>query len=449
MSEIDPVQQTINEKLGVKSKGAQIPATPPKTIQPQLSQASIRQLTPEENKSFLASAKVQIFVVCGVLIIGAIAIKQIAFGSKASTTVIDPIKPVQATTAIDCDNAVFKSDPRCIVQENAKLKAQNDINNKPSLYEKTPQKPPTTKNTIPVNKLPVAQTPPTIYPQQPQRTFSQPAPIAPQPAIRRSFQPSYQSQPIVRAPRFVQPSKPKTDPEALWRQLSTDGITIAQGNSSFVPVSSPTATEASYVSESQPISLVPGSSFATPQASTYPQNYPQNYPQSTPSSGPVVGSGEGKLLDPIVWAPDFDISGQEFPIQITKAVGNLTKGAIVYVQLDGNSSGSGLVNLRATRSDQGDVTGLKIMATSGAPLQAKIKGRGGNGFLGTVGNILLGGVQVAANQALSDSNDVLSSVGSGVASSALSNVRSNLNNGRRGQGFFEIPKGTTVKITAY
>ena len=107
------------------------------------------------------------------------------------------------------------------------------------------------------------------------------------------------------------------------------------------------------------------------------------------------------------------------------------------------------MNLRATRSDQGDVTGLKIMATSGAPLQAKIKGRGGNGFLGTVGNILLGGVQVAANQALSDSNDVLSSVGSGVASSALSNVRSNLNNGRRGQGFFEIPKGTTVKITAY
>lgn len=444
MPELDPVQQQINDKLGIKPKGAPIPSlSTAKTTQPQLSQASLRELVPEDSKPFWASAKVQIVAICGSLVVVAIIIKSLAFGGKASNTVVDPIKPVQATTAIDCNNPADYNDPRCIVSRNARLQAQNDIGNKANLYEKTPPNPPTAKNTIPVNKLPVRQDPPIVYPQ---RNFSQPAP---QPVSRSSFSPPSQSsyRPIVNSPQFVQASKPKTDPEALWRQLSTDGVTIAQGNSSFTPVSAtPTASEASYVSESQPISLVPGSSFSSPTGSSYPANFPQ----AIPSTGQAIGSGEGKLLDPIVWAPDFDVSGQEFPVQITKPVANLPKGAIVYVQLDGNTSGSGLVSLRATRSDQGDVNGLRITATSGAPLQAKIKGRGGNGFFGTVGNILLGGVQVAANQALSDSDDVLSSVGTGITSSALSNVRSNLNNGRsRGQSFFEIPKGTTVKITAY
>jgi hypothetical protein len=170
-----------------------------------------------------------------------------------------------------------------------------------------------------------------------------------------------------------------------------------------------------------------------------------------PQAVQITGSGEGKIIDPIIWAQDFDISGQEYPIQITKPIGSLSKGAIIYVQLDSAStSASGLVNLRPTRSDQGDVSGLRITATSGAPLQAKIKGRGGSGFFDKATQVLLGGLQVAANQALSDSDDFVSTVGSGITSSAISSVRGNSGNSRNGrQSFFEISKGTTVKITSY
>ncbi|MGL5719611.1 MAG: hypothetical protein ACRCYP_02270, partial [Alphaproteobacteria bacterium] len=98
----------------------------------------------------------------------------------------------------------------------------------------------------------------------------------------------------------------------------------------------------------------------------------------------------------------------------------------------------------------GDVSGLRITATSGAPLQAKIKRRGGSGFFDKTTQVLLGGLQVAANQALSDSDNFVSSVGSGITSSAISSVRGNTANNRNGrQSFFEISKGTTVKITSY
>jgi hypothetical protein len=439
MTEDNSVQQAINEKLGIKPSGIPIPSlSTTKTTQPQLSQSSIRQLAPEQDKPFLSSPKVQVVLVCGTLMVLAFVIKQLAFGGKATQTVVDPIKPVQAATQVDCNTAIAKADQRCIAMNNATLTAEKNLNSTPSLFEKTPPKNTTDKNTVKVNKLPVRQDPPVVYAQ---RNIPQPVSA---PSYQRSYQPSYQP-PIVREPQFVQPqsvSRPKTDPESLWRQLSTDGITIAQGNNSFTPASS--TTDTSYVNENPPVTLISNTSFAKPDIQSS-----QDYP-NVGTSNQIIGSGEGKLLDPIVWAADFDISGQEFPLKVTKAVGNIPKNSIIYVQLDSNTSNSGLVSLRPTRSDQGDVSGLRITAMSGAPLQAKIKGRGGNGFFRTVGGILLGGVQVAANQALSDSNDVASSLGSGIASSALSNVNNNIRGGRSsGQSFFEIPKGTTVKITSY
>jgi hypothetical protein len=443
--ENNSIQQAINEKLGIKPAGNPIPSlSNTKTTQPQLSQSSIRQLSPEQDKPLWSSPKVQIFLVCGILMILAVVLKQLVFGGSTTKTAVDPITPVQATTQVDCSTAIAQADQRCIAMNNAKLTAEKNLNETPDLFEKKTSNKTTEKNTIKVKNLPVRQNPPVIYAQRPQPSAAPSYQRSFQPSDQRSFQPSYQS-PIVQPPQFIPSqsiSKPKTDPESLWRQLSTDGVTIAQGNSSFTPATS--TTDTSYVNENPPVTLVSNTSFAKPDSQSS-----QDYPTGG-ISNQIIGSGEGKLLDPIVWAADFDVSGQEFPLKVTKAVGNIPKNSIIYVQLDSSTSNSGLVSLRPTRSDQGDVSGLRITAMSGAPLQAKLKGRGGNGFFRTVGGILLGGVQVAANQALSDSNDVVSSVGSGIASSALSNVNNNIRGGRSsGQSFFEIPKGTTVKITSY
>jgi hypothetical protein len=435
MEILDPVQQAINEKLGVRPKGEPILSSAVNGKQPTLSSSSIRQLTPEDSRSFLSSPKVQIFAVCGTFIFLAFVIKQLFFGGGGAKTAIDPTVPVKAEAPPDCTQPAFSNTLACVDHKNAVLEAKDGVNQTPQMYAKEKDKPkvPPKGSVTQVNNIPRHQQPPVIYAQQPQQVF-RPTPV-PQ-----------NDPPIVREPQYVRSyspsafSKPKTDSESLWRSLSTDGVTVVAGNSGFVPVSS--STDVSFVSDVQPVT-VPSNNAYTPVAFNAPDAGSQSQP---------IQSGEGKLLEPIVWAGDFDVSGQEFPIKVTEAVGNVPKGAIIYAQLDSaKSSGSGLVSLRATRSDRGDVSGIKITAISGAPLQAKVKGRGGGGgFWSTAGRILLGGVQVAANQSLRSSDDVLGSVGAGVASNALGSVSSGLGQGNRNvQQYFEISKGTTVKLTVF
>jgi hypothetical protein len=435
MEHLDPVQQAINEKFGIRQKGEPIPSPAPTANQPTLAPSSIRQLMPEDSRPLWSSPKVQIFAVCGTFIILAFVVKQLFFGGSGAKTVADPIVPVKAEAPPDCTQPAFSNTLACVDHKNAVLEAKDGVSQTPQMYAKDKPKVPPKGSVTQVNNIPRRQQPPVIYAQQqgPQQVF-RPTPI------------SQSATPLVREPQYMRSyspptfSKPKTDSESLWRTLSTDGVTVVAGNSGFVPVSS--TTDVSFVSDVQPLS-VPSNNSYTPVAF--------NVPDVSSSPSQPIQSGEGKLLAPIVWASDFDVSGQEFPIKVTEAFGNVPKGAIIYAQLDSsNSSGSGLVSLRATRSDQGDVSGIKITATSGAPLQAKVKGRGGGGFFPTIGRILLGGVQVAANQSLRSSDDVLGSVGAGVASNALGSVSSGLGQGNRNvQQYFEISKGTTVKLTVF
>jgi hypothetical protein len=437
MENLDLVQQAINEKLFVRQKGASASSVPPAAAkQPALSSSSIRQLTPQDSRPLWSSPKVQIFAVCGTFIILAFVVKQLFFGGGNAKTVADPITPVKAEAPPDCTQPAFSNTLACVDHKNAVLEAKDGVNQAPQMYVKDKDKPKVPpKGSVSQVNIPRRQQLPVIYAQQPQQVF-RPTPIP------QSFPPST---PIVRQPQYVRsyssPAslKPKTDPESLWRTLSTDGVTVVAGNSGFVPTTS--ATDVSFVSDVQPVT-VPSNNAYTPVAFNAPDTGSQSQP---------IQSGEGKLLEPIVWAGDFDVSGQEFPIKVTEPVGNVPTGSIIYAQLDSvKSSGSGLVSLRATRSDRGDVSGIKITATSGAPLQAKVKGRGGGNFWSTAGRILLGGVQVAANQSLRSSDDVLGSVGAGVASNALSNVSSGLGQGNRNvQQYFEISKGTTVKLTVF
>jgi hypothetical protein len=381
---------------------------------------SSRDIIPEAKRSRLHSPLLQFVGLLAFLIPIGFTVKSCFAPStsvvKPSQTQLAGVAPAQAAPPVIVCGPKNESNPVCQLQ---KINANNLIKNQKGSI--LPQQVLSKQKSTPAPKL-SSPKPPTQFvtkiirlrpsdspsPRQFSQSFSPP------PSRPRTFARPYRQ-------AITQPRQTLT-PEQQWEEQSRAGVTSSSNENSFSP-------EPAYVAEnSTEIEVTDGGN------------------SSGAFQGRPKAEGAGELITPIQLTSDIDASQEEYEIKVTKAVGALPEGTIVYAKIDGTPSQSGLITLTPTRSSQGDVSAIKLKSTKDGKFKAALKGTG-KGFWNTAATILFGGARIAMG-GLFGGGGALNDIAQSTSGQALSAGQSALQSGRR-QAYFEVSKGTDVKIISY
>lgn len=393
-----------------KSVSETKPIDNPRTRKISYPQGGLQDIAVEPKRSRLYSPPWQFLGLAVVLIPLIFVVKScIAPGTSAP-------KPEQQLTgvartaqaAVICGPA-NQTDPYCELQ---RIKGDQNVQERKSKLTPPPQPPPTVK---PPQRI-VRQVPQVVrIAQAPQQYQSQ---FQPQPVFRQQ----------VRQRPFSAPVRERrsASAEQIWESMSKDGVSSSGGNSFTPPVQ-----DAAYVSEN-----------GTQAAMTAPIDLAPSF------KGKPKGEGEGKLMEPVQLTADVDAAEEEYEIKVTKAFAGYPEGAILYAKIEGTPSQAGFITLRPVGSSQGDISSqnIEIKKPDGGMIKASMKGTG-RGIGNTIASILFGGVRIAMG-GIFGGGGALNSIGQNASNEGI-NAAQNAFQNRRAAPYFEVSKGTTVKILLY
>jgi len=402
----DIVKNELDKLFAESEKTTQNPRTQKVKIEPE----KLREIIPEAKRSKLNFPPLQFAGLLLVLLPIAFAVTKCVAPGNPHKVEVQPmtVLPAQASTTTVICGPANEQDPTCKLR---KLQAENSI-----AEQKGKIKPPPGTSAKPLPKAPptmkISSLPPSQVPQQ----------YRSQPTFRRDPQRSFPQQNFIQ--RSSVPPVQKQDAETIWNQMSKDGVTGGGGNN-FTPPSS----EPEYVSD---LAINSQEASSMPAAQSF--------------KGEPKSQGEGVLETPIQLTSDRDAANDEFKIRVTKAVGAIAPGSFIYAKIEGTPSQAGFIELKPVGSPQGDVASVEIKKSDGSLLKAKMKGTG-RGFLNTVATILFGGARIAMG-GFFGGGGALNSMAQNASNEAINAGQSAFQN-RRAAPYFEISKGTTVKLLQY
>lgn len=395
-------------KLFEDRKSVSDPIDNPKTRKINYPQGGLQDIVVEPKRSRLYSPPWQFLGLAVILVPLMFGIKScIAPGTptaKNEPQLTDVTRPVQA--AVICGPA-NQTDPYCELQ---RMKGDQNVQDRKSKLISQPSPLPTVK---PPQRI-VRQLPQVVrIAQAPQQYQSQPQPVFRQQAASQSF---------------AAPAKERrsASAEQIWESMSKDGVSSSGGNSFTPPVQ-----ESAYVSEN-----------GAQTAMTSPIDLAPSF------KGKPKGEGKGKLMEPVQLTADVDAAEEEYEIKVTKAFAGYPEGTILYAKIEGTPSQAGFINLRPVGSSQGDISSqtFEIKKPDGGMIKASMKGTG-RGIGNTIASILFGGVRIAMG-GIFGGGGALNSIGQNASNEGI-NAAQNAFQNRRAAPYFEVSKGTTVKILLY
>lgn len=442
-------QTSVNELFGVD---ADVKA---KSALPKLSDSSARAITSEEKRPIYENTAVQLSVACGGFLLIAMLLKSIFFSGGAKVAKIETIEPVQANQANPYDK---------MTKENAELRAKLGIRNQENFVvgKATTAKPAkvTPQNVVAVRQLPVIQrvsSPPQI--RTVERIVYRTVPRAAPASISNAAS----------TPRFYSPSALPTLPSDPEKVIANLGNQIVVDGSSSAITATPAGYNSSQPNEASPypIAQLPDSE-GYPTPSTDPSGVAMN--ARTFSTIPSGAQGRGELTVPIIAPKGMDISQDEFEVKVTKAIGDIPKGAMLVVNAE--PSDSGFFRLKPVRAykDGQDIPvpdNLTIRSNSGSALiKAKVK-KPGSGFgMKDLVSPVFSALRGVASNAISGNSSTVSSngftsysstsqrnpfaaAGAGLADGILGNVQNRTSQVQSSQAPYSlIPDGTEFKLVA-
>jgi hypothetical protein len=440
-------QESVNQLFGVESDKKEIASLP------KLSDTSLRTIASEEKKPFYTNIFLQLAVACGGFFIGAMILKAVFLGGDNKSQVAQqaPIPPVVGNTANPYED---------LTKENAQLKTALGKNQQEQFVQDKTRRLPkgastTPQNVVAVRQLPVIQR------------------VASPPEIRYVDKIVYKTVPaqesisppvVASMPRFY-PSTPQqipSDPEKVIQNLG-DKI-VVEGSAPVTATPAVFNTSNPNEGNVYPVAQVPDGESPYPSVSNAT---PVAMNARTMSTLPSGSEGRGELTVPIVAPNGIDISQDEFPIKVTKAIGDIPKGAVLIASAE--ASNAGFFRLKPVRiyKDGQELPlpdNLVIRARSGSPLiEAKIK-KPGSGF--NLLTPLLSAVRGIATNAISSNTssvnsngfssyssstrqDPFAAAGAGLADGLLSNLQNRAGQVQNSQSSYSlVSEGTEFKLVA-
>ncbi len=441
-------QASVNELFGVDADAKT------KSALPKLSDSSARAIAVEDKRPIHENTAVQLAVACGGFLIIAMILKSIFFSGGAKVAKVETIEPVQANQANPYDK---------MTKENAELRAKLGIRNQENFVvgKATTAKPAkvTPQNVVAVRQLPIIQrvsSPPQI--RTVDRIVYRTVPSAAPASIPNEAS----------SPRFYSPPvfTPPSDPEKVIANLG-DQIMVDGSSSGITAIPAVYNSSAPNESSPYPIAQLPDSE-GYPTPSTDPSGVAMN--ARTFSTIPSGAEGRGELTVPIIAPKGMDISQDEFEVKVTKAIGDIPKGAMLIVNAE--PSDSGFFRLKPVRAfkDGQDIPvpdNLTIRSNSGSALiKAKVK-KPGSGFgMKDLVSPVFSALRGVASNAISGNSSTVSSngftsysstsqrnpfaaAGAGLADGILGNVQNRASQVQSSQAPYSlIPDGTEFKLVA-